>query len=77
MSTVPGDGPRQPGGVPGGPGPQPSQPPDTVIVHWPSAWAIVYFDCSPECEVYSQRVPPINMQWLGAGGGLCVHIASQ
>jgi hypothetical protein len=45
--TTPGDGPLQPGGVPGGPGPQPSQPPETVMLHWPCTCAMVYFDSSP------------------------------
>ena len=47
----PGDGPVQPGSVPGGPGPQPAQPPETVRLHCPCTCEIVYFDCSPLCEV--------------------------
>jgi len=49
--TSPGDGPVQPGRVPGGPGPQPAQPPETVRLHWPWTCAMVYFDCSPLREV--------------------------
>ena len=50
MLTVPAED-VQPGGVPLGPGPQPSQAPETVMLHCPVSCAIVNLDCSPEGEV--------------------------